>query len=74
VKDVRAETPRLGRSLGAAEERDREPALGVGERDIDGVAAPPSLDEPSFGLLQLVVAQLELDGPDDGDRYDRDPG
>jgi len=36
--------------------------------------APPALDKPAVGLLQLVLAELELDRADDRDRDDRDSG
>src|SRR4029079_1523859 len=74
VEDVRAKAARLGRGLRAAEERDREPAFGIGERHVDGVSAPPALDEPALGLFELVVAELELDRADNRDGDDRDSG
>src|SRR6187397_3214316 len=74
AQDVRAEAARLGGGLRAAEERDREPAFGVRKRDVDGISAPTALDEPACGLLQLVLAELEVDGPDDRHGDDRDSG
>ena len=74
MKHVRAKAARLGGGLRSAEERNREPAFGVGERHVDGVLAPPALDEPALGLLQLVLAELELDRADDRDGDDRDSG
>ena len=48
VEDVRPEAARLGRGLRAAEERDREAALGVGERHVDRVLLRPrSTSRPS---------------------------
>jgi hypothetical protein len=41
---------------------------------VDGVLASPSFDEAALGLLQLVLAELELDGADDRDGDDRDSG
>jgi hypothetical protein len=58
----------------AARERDREAALGVGERDVDGVLSPFVLEETALGLLQPVLAELEVDGSDDGDGNRSDAG
>src|SRR6266498_4525659 len=67
AEDVRTEPARFACGPGSARERDREAPLGVGERDVDGVLYALPLEEPSLGLFQLVLAELEVDGPDHGD-------
>ena len=58
----------------AAVERGREAALCVGERHVDPVGVAAGLDEAPERLLELVLAELELERPDHGDRDHGDPG
>ena len=69
-----AEATRLADGACAAVEGDREAALGVGERDVDAFLGAAALDEASLGLLERVVAELDVDRPDDRHRDERDAG
>ena len=73
-EDVGAEAARLRDGQRPALHRGGQPALGVRERDEDGVPRASGLDHLAAGLLQLVLAELELDRADDRDRGHGDAG
>src|SRR5215213_2131517 len=70
--DVRPEAARLARCTRAAIERDRQPALGVGERDVHRLARAPTLDDVSRRLDELVRTELDVERADHRDGHDGD--
>ena len=71
LQHPRAKAARLRRRPRTAVERRGQAALGVREWDVDLVVRTSRLGHAPERLLELVVAQLEHQRPDDGDRNHR---
>ncbi len=74
AEHVRSEAAGLGRGARPPVERRGEPALRVRQGDVDLVAGTPPLGDPPERLLELVVAEVDVQRADDRHRDDRGSG
>ena len=74
LHDPRAESTGFRGHTGSAIERRGKAAFGVRERHVDVAACPAGLRQTAERFLQLVLAELEHNRADDGDRNDGGSG